>query len=36
MMLEISAEIIDHEELRSWIARLELAGAFDAAVAYDE
>ena len=36
MMLQISDEIIDHEELRSWIARLELEGAFDAAVAYDE
>lgn len=35
MMLQISGEIINHEELRSWIAQLELEGAFDAAVAYD-
>ena len=32
----ISAEIIDNEELRSWIVGLELEGAFDAAVAYEE
>ena len=36
MMLQLSGEIINREELRSWIARLELEGAFDAAVAYDE
>jgi hypothetical protein len=35
MMLQVSDEIINHKELRSWIARLELEGAFDAAVAYD-
>lgn len=36
MMLQISAEIIDHKELQSWIVRLKLEGALDAAVAYDE
>ena len=36
MMLLISRDIINHEELGSWIARLESVGALDAAVAYDE
>ena len=35
-MLQISGGIVNHEELGSWIARLELEGALDAAVAYDE
>lgn len=35
MMLRISGEIVNHEELRSWIARLELRSEFEAAVAYD-
>jgi len=36
MMLQISVELINQEELQAWIARLALEGAFDAAVAYDE
>ena len=36
MMLLIRGEIINHKELRSWIVRLELEGALEAAVAYEE
>ncbi len=36
MMLQISGEIINQEELRSWIAQLGLEGALDAAVTYGE